>query len=372
MKHFKHTLFLFVLALLFACNNEDEVNPTSLTTQIDYYLEQNQSASGPGLSILIKHEGTIVYERSKGLARMVDSQVINGDTQFRIGSITKPITAIAIMKLVEENKLELTDKLLTFLPTLPSNFSEITIEHLLTHRAGLRDYIDDNSDLSTLNNLPTSAVLNLIDGSGLESLKFEPGTAGDYSNTGYVFLALIIEEVTGISYPEFLSKEIFRAIEMSNTFVISESEHLGDNGGNYALSFGTNLNVLGFNSLIYGAGGVASTANDMMRFTDALLNYEIITKETLDRMTQTYSSIPEYGDYGLGWFTGTGNYWHSGKYSSTNDYWHLGGFDGYRTVLSINPDLDLQVVILSNNGQASQDLFLEILRMTRIYFKQDK
>ncbi|MEQ9402855.1 MAG: serine hydrolase domain-containing protein [Cyclobacteriaceae bacterium] len=370
MKHLKNFLSLILLALLFACNSDSDVAPNSLSKQIDDHLEQNQNPSEPGLSILIKHEGEIIYERSVGLARKVDSHLIDTDTQFRIGSITKPITAIAIMKLVEEDKLELSDKLLKFLPELPSSFSEINVNHLLTHRSGLRDYIDDNNDLNTLDNLPTSAVLDFVDGSGLENLKFEPGMAGDYSNTGYVFLALIIEKVTGISYPDYLRMKIFEPVKMSNTFVISESQHLGDNGNNYALSFATNLNVLGFNSLIYGAGGVASTANDLMRLSDALLNYEIVTKETHDQMTQTYSSIPEYGDYGLGWFTGTGSYWHAGKFSDVNDFWHMGGFDGYRTVLSINPDLHLQVAILSNNGQTTQDLFLEILRMTRIYIKQ--
>lgn len=371
MKLLKHTYLMLLLSFLIACNDDnDDTTPNSLTDQIDQYLEQNQAEDAPGLSILIKHEGELIYEHSKGLANTTNGHTIDGDTQFRIGSITKPFTAIAIMKLFEEDKISLNDKLLKYLPTLPASFSEITIEHLLTHRAGLLDYIDDNSDLNALDNLPTSAVLDLVEASGLANLKFEPGSAGDYSNTGYVLLALILEEVTGVRYPDFLRKEIFEPTGMSNTFVISEAEHLGDHGNNYALSYGTTLKVLGFNSLIYGAGGVASTSNDLMRFTDALLDHKIIAKETLDLMTKTHSSIPEYGDYGLGWFTGTGSYWHTAKYSSVHDFWHLGGFDGYRTVLSINPTLDLQTVILTNNGQTSQDIFLEIMRITRNHLQQ--
>lgn len=374
MKNYQIITLILTTFILSSCGNTDdnELTQKNLGDKINSFLEQNQSNTAPGISIVVKHEGVIVYEQNKGLARTTDSHVIDTDTQFRIGSITKPFTAIAIMKLVEENRISLDEKLVDYIPSLPSNLAEITIEHLLTHRSGLIDYIDENEDLRILDNIPTSEILTFIEGSGLENLLFEPGSQGDYSNTGYVFLALIIEKVSGVSFPEYLQIEIFEPVQMSNSFVISEYEHLGDNGNNYALSFGTNLKVLGFNSLIYGAGGIASTTKDLIRFTDALLNYEIITKPTLDMMTKTKGPLPGLGDYGLGWLTGTGNYWHTGKYSDADDFWHSGGNDGYRSVLSINPILDLQVVILTNNGDTSQTMMYNILEITRNYIKQNK
>ncbi len=373
MKYFYQKLTLPIiwisLIVFTSCSEDEENKPATLSTKIDLYLEQNQPTDQPGLSIAIQKNGEVVYRGNRGLAHIAGSVSIGSDTQFRLASVSKPMTAIAIMKLVEANKLSLSDKLLDYLPTLPQNFSEITIEHLLSHRSGLLDFIDDNSDLNSLNNLTTAQALNIIEGSGLENLLFAPGTSGEYSNTGYVFLALIIEEVSGMSYPDYLQRELFVPAQMSNTFVISENGHLGDFGEDYALSFGNSLNVLGFNSLICGSSGVASTTNDLTRFTQALLNNEFISKASLDQMTETRGSIPGLSDNGLGWFTSTGNYWHTGKYTEEKDFWHTGGFDGYRTVLLINPDSDLQIVILTNGGEDTEKRAFDIIEITRNYYK---
>ncbi len=373
ISHLSKISLMLVFLLLVSCS-EDEPTPvpTSLEGKIDAFLASNQSPSQPGLSIAVRKDGQVVYQGNAGVARFDVSQSINSSTQFRIGSISKPITALAIMQLVEQGQLNLDDLLLSFYPELPANFEQITIRHLLAHRSGLLDYIEDNTDVTTLNDLNMEDALNFIssDNSGFENLAFDPGTMGRYSNTGYVLLALVLEKVTGKTLPEYLDQEIFTPAGMSTTFVISENEHLGDNGENYALSFGTDIKVKGFNSLIYGASGVASTTDDMLKFIDALLSYEIVSKETLDLMIQTQGSVPNIQtDYGLGWLTGTGNYWHTGFITDVNDFWHSGGFDGYRTVLSINPDLDLQVIILTNGGDSTQENMWSLLELARNHYK---
>ena len=366
-------LLLILLILTFACNDDEEPvveTPTTLEGQMDQYLERYQANDQPGLSIAVRKDDQIVYQGNAGMARFDINQSINSNTQFRIGSISKPITALAIMQLVEEGRLDLEDKLLSFYPELPRSFEAITIKHLLSHRSGMLDYIDDNTDLSSLNDLPTSEVLNFFNGSGLENLNFEPGTMGRYSNTGYVLLALIVEKITEVTFPEYLNQALFNPLGMRNTFVISEQEHLGDYGENYALSFGRNIKVKGFNSLIYGASGIVSTTSDLMKFVQALLDYQIVTKESLDLMTQTQGSVPDIEtDYGLGWLTGTGSYWHTGRLTDPNDFWHSGGFDGYQTVLSINPDLDLEVLVLSNGGNDTKERMWDILELARNYYK---
>ncbi len=367
------TAFAVLLFTFLSCSDDDTVvTPGTLESKIDEYLDLNQSADQPGLSIAVRRDGQVIYQGNAGIARFDVDQTINSNTQFRTGSISKPITAIAIMQLVEEGELNLSDKLLTFYPELPASFEEITIDHLLSHRSGLLDYIDDNSDLAALNDLNMQDALDFISSpsSGFENLVFEPGTMGRYSNTGYVLLALVVEKVTGSSLPEYLDQHIFHPAGMNNTFVISEDEHLGDNGENYALSLGNNLNVLGFNSLIYGASGVVSTASDMMLFVESLLGNEIVSQETLDVMTQSRGSVPNIEtDYGLGWLTGTGTYWHTGFITDPNDFWHSGGFDGYQTVLSINPDLDLEVIILTNGGNDTKEKMWDILELTRNHYK---
>lgn len=371
----RQLLFLkaLCLVLFMSCNNDDsQPAPETLQERIDGYLQQHQPSNQPGLSIAIRKDGQIVYQGNEGIARFSSNQSIQSDTQFRLGSISKPITALAIMKLVEDGMLNLNDKLLSFYPELPASFSDITIAHLLAHRSGLLDYIDDNNDVTALDNLNMQDALNFLKNpnSGFENLVFAPGTSGRYSNTGYVLLALVLEKVTGSTLPEYLDTHIFAPAGMSDTFVISEQEHLGDHGENYALSFGTNLKVKGFNSLIYGASGVVSTTSDMMRFVDKLLNYEIVTKESLGLMTATKGAVTDIEtDYGYGWLTGTGSYWHSGRLTDSNDFWHPGGFDGYQTVLSINPDLNLEVIILSNGGNDTMEKMWDLLALTREHFK---
>ncbi|MEO9965536.1 MAG: serine hydrolase domain-containing protein [Reichenbachiella sp.] len=362
----KYLVIMMWLVITTSCTEDSEL-PNQLPEKIANYLESTQAENQPGLSILIKHQGNVIYSGSKGLARVEGSVALDEHTGFRVGSITKPITAVAIMQLVESDKLALNDKLLHFLPDLPESFSEITIAHLLSHQAGLRDYINDNGNLAALNNVTTTQILDLIPGSGLDQLLFAPGTAGKYSNTGYVFLALIIEQVTGLSYPEYLQANIFEPAGMSDSFVISEKQHMGDINEDYALSFGMNLKVLGFNSLLYGGSGVVSSTSDLSLFVSALHKGELISKQSLESMTQSRASLPEMADYGLGWLTGTGIYWHTNKYSGKNDYWHTGGFDGYRTVLSINPDLGLEIIILTNNGDKSQQQMYDIIEITRDY-----
>jgi len=361
-------LILVVLFVATSCKNDDDnsepIEQTDLSTILNDYLNQNQSEDSPGLSVLIKHQGNVLYQSNMGLARTQGDHQVNQHTGFRIASVTKPFTAIGIMLLVEQNLVSLDNKLLDVLPELPSSFENIKISHLLSHRSGLLDYIDDNDDLTTLDGLTISQVPLIIPNSGLSNLVFEPGTEGGYSNTNYVFLAMVIEKISGMSYPDFIKANIFDPANMSNSFVISENDHLGDLNNNYALSFGNSIKVLGFDSLIYGANGIVSSTYDLNLFVDALLNYSIISEESLNLITQVQESLEEV-DYGYGWMTGTGNYPHTGIYNSPNDFWHTGGFDGYRSVLSINPDLDLQVILLTNNGSIGYQKILDVFRLTR-------
>lgn len=370
-----HFLIWPMLFFAMSCSGDDDntsipIEGENLSTLLTAYLNANQSDIDPGLSILIKHQGNIIYQNNKGLATLQGNHQVNQHTGFRIASVTKPFTALGIMLLVEQNLITLDDKLLGILPELPSTFENIKISHLLSHRSGLLDYIDDNDDLTTLDGVTISQIPLIIPGSGLSNLLFEPGTEGGYSNTGYVFLAMVIEKITGMSYPEFIRLNIFEPAKMTNTFVISEDEHFGDLNDNYALSFGNLIEVLGFDSLIYGANGIVSSTYDLNLFVDALLSYSIISEESLNLITQVQGPLEEV-DYGYGWMTGTGQYLHTGIYNDPNDFWHTGGFDGYRSILSINPDLDLQVILLTNNGGSGYEKILDVFRITREYIKSN-
>ncbi|MBO6536790.1 MAG: beta-lactamase family protein [Balneolaceae bacterium] len=367
---YKLLLTLISLSIFISCaDNEQNNSHLNLEETIEGYVENNFEDNEAGISVRLIQSGKSDFSYSKGLARIDGKISIDENTQFRTASITKPFTALAILKLVEDGRLTVDDKISSYLTPLPSSYSDITVEHLLTHTSGILDYITDNNDLSSLDNLTTSNVLELIDNSGLENLSFAPGTKGDYSNTGYVLLALIIEEITNTSFPLHMKEEFFDPLGMTNSFVISEDTHLGDFGENYALSYGYDLNVLGFNSLIYGANGIVSTINDLTKFTEALINHQIVKKETLALMTTTHSSIEGISDYGYGWLTSTGVYWHTGKHTGRNDYFHSGGYDGYKTLLYISHDLNFQVIILTNNGATSEQHMWRLQTEIRNYIK---
>ncbi len=372
-KHICYTIFVLSFTLLLSCEKtteKDGLTELNLQENLTDYLDDNQSDTQAGLSILIKHEGNVIFQESRGVARSATGASINQHTQFRIGSISKPFTAIAVMMLVEDGLISLDDKIVDILDNLPASFSDITVKHLLAHRAGLLDYIDDNTNLAALHNFTNEGIIDALLTSGLDNLQFAPGSSGDYSNTGYALLTTIVEEVAGESFPDFLKSEIFNPAGMTNSFVYHEDEQFGSHGENYALAYGNTHLVFGFNALLYGASNVISSTHDLSLFTEALLNGELISLSNLNLMIEVQGPLPGIADYGLGWMTGKGNYWHSDKYSDDNDFWHTGGFDGYRTVLSINPDLDLQVIILTNNGEDSQLLMFDILEMTRQHIKE--
>lgn len=361
-------LLLFVSACSEDSPTSTSVPETTIAETIDTYLDTTQPVDEPGVTILIRKDGQTTYERSRGLAKKEGNVPITSRTGFRLASVTKPFAALGIMRLVENGQLSLDDKLSQHIPGLPASFSQITITHLLTHESGLRDYITENNNLQSLDNVTTTDVLSLIPGSGLEILEFPTGSRAKYSNTGYVFLALVIEQVSGKSFPAFMQEHFYDRLGMQDSYIIHEDHQMGDQGEAFAMAYGTTTNVFNFNSLIYGASGQVSSVEDLAIFIDALLKGEVVRLETLDQMTKTRSTIPEFFDYGYGWQTGTGLYWHTNTYSSANDFWHMGGFDGYRTVLYFNPDLDLQVVVLANNGEKSQEQMLAILKRARQFY----
>lgn len=370
---FRKWVAFSLLFIVFAACSDD--NPTgaleteaTITETMDAYLDRTQPADEPGVSILIRKNGQTTYQHSKGLAKKGGNVPITSRTGFRIGSITKTFTALAIMRLVEQGEVTLDDKLLDHIPSLPASFKDITIAQLLTHESGLLDYLNDNNNRQTLNNITNDRILELLPTTGIQNLEFAPGSRAEYSNTGFVMLAMIIEQVAGKSYPVFMQEQFFDRLGMSDSYIIHADRRMSNSGKAFAMAYGTTTQVFNFNALIYGASNQVSSLEDLNVFVEALLNGDVVRLETLQQMTQTRSRIPEFFDYGYGWQTGTGQHWHTGIYTSPNDFWHLGGFDGYRAIISFNPDLDLQVVVLTNNGERSQEQMLDILELARRFY----
>ena len=384
------TLNYFALPIIYLCfaacgggggsaSPETSVPPpllSSLSDSLDDYIEQNQSLDDPGLSVLVRKDGRVVYRRSRGLANRATGALINDRTGFRIGSVSKSFVALAIMQLVERGVLKLDDRLSTWVPDVSAAYGGITLLQLLSHQSGIPDYINDSDNLSPLDNLTTQAFVDMALGASASELEFSPGSTAQYSNTGYVILAVLIERATGFRFPDYMQFALYDELAMTDSFVINERRQMDEVGENVALSHGRTRDVYAigreqqtFNALIYGSSGQVSSIEDMNAFFSALANGDIVSAETLATMREPRGQLPDIGDYGLGWITGSGRYWHSDIYTSPSDYWHSGGYGGYRSLLAISPELGYELVVLTNGGDETQEHCWKILELVRRHYR---
>jgi CubicO group peptidase (beta-lactamase class C family) len=193
--------------------------PAFVAAQIDDILRSQQDAQAAGLSILLRKYGATVYSNSKGMAQAAQSAQITGNTVFQLASVSKPITAIAVMRLVEAGRLSLDDTALEWLPGLPASWSAITVRHLLAHRSGVPDYIANVpvAQIPRLEGLTNAGLLQRFAQDA--RLDFVPGSAPAYSSSNYVLLAEIIARSARQPYADHLRTTIFEPLGMRSTFV---------------------------------------------------------------------------------------------------------------------------------------------------------
>jgi CubicO group peptidase (beta-lactamase class C family) len=251
-------------------------------------------------------------------------------SRFRIGSITKMFTASMILQLVEEGKLELSDSLARFFPQIP-NAGKITIAQILNHRSGIPNVVPQRREPGTP--MTKYEMLRLV-ASGTPL--FEPDTQHSYSNSGYFLLGLILERVTGKSYAEVLEERITSRIGLTDTYVatgpidVSRNESLTylNTGSDWKQGTETHPSVL------FGAGQIVSTPNDLARFAQALFDLELLSQASLDLMTR----MRDGEGSGMERFT----------FAGKTFYGHTGGGDNYGAWLAYLPEEKLAVAYATN------------------------
>ncbi len=316
----------------------------TLTQKIDAYLETNQEADQPGISILVVKNGMVAYHRSKGMADLTRGTSISTQTGFLLASVSKPFTALAIMQLVEKGQLRVTDSLLDYIPELPPSWAKITIDHLLTHRSGIYDIINDGWRPTLLNGMTNNDLIAyLIQNPALE---FEPGTKGDYSNTGFALLATIVERVSGLSFSNYMKLNIFAPANM-NSYIADQNQDIktGD-----ALNYARLRTYYGITNYLIGSSGQVSSTEDMFNFFEALRSGKIISANTLAIMSQPHSNI-QGGVMGYGFGV-------SGDALS-----HAGQWDGFETEISINSRTGIESAILTNSGAVGRNKIKAIMHI---------
>ncbi|GAC1594044.1 MAG: hypothetical protein NVS3B19_16380 [Ginsengibacter sp.] len=306
-------------------------------------------------TVLIAQKGKIVYQRPFGYRDFDKKLVFENDSKIRIASLGKIFTAILIMKLVDENKLDLQAPISKYLKKFNyTAFDTITIHQLLCHTSGLSDYMFDPSfkHSSEFNDL--DRIMDIII---KQKLIAKPGTQYSYSNSGYVVLGKIIEEVTGKSFREYYDESLFLPTGMRDTkFITKDSNEAAQLArGNFVVSSSKYIpddyEIIGESASP--VGGEISTANDLLKFDQALYNIKFIPSALIDLsyVPKTVNPTNEVG-YGYGWQifnkSWSKNFYHKEIDSNKLIVGHSGGGKGISTFLIRVPSDSITIILLSN------------------------
>lgn len=292
-------------------------------------------------SILVAKDGKIVYEKYRGFKRLENRKdTLDEHTSFHLASVSKTFTAMAVLKLWQDGKLDIHDEVSKYLAGFP--YPGLTIQNLLSHRSGLLNYVHfmDRSGWDKRKYLTNTDVLQYIIAHPHDVQGAQPNRHFEYSNTNYALLALIIEKVSGESYPEFMSKTFFEPLQMQDTYIFS----LADTSKEMASYKQNNRRFrLEFLDEVYGDKNVFSTVRDLLKWDQALGNGVLFKKSILDSAYAAYSfEKPGKRNYGLGWrmlLMPNGK-----KLIYHNGWWH-----GNRTVFIRMLDEDATIIALCNN-----------------------
>ncbi len=313
----------------------------SVVGRINHFYNKNWPNNTMNGSFLVAKNGQILFERYNGFANKNEGTKITPETPVQIASVSKVLTATAVLKLVNAGKIDLDQKVNTILKTFP--YEDCTIRMLLSHRTGMRNYAyftdRDKSIWDRHNQLTNKDILNILATKdiGLES---KTGTRFSYCNTNYAMLALIIEKITGLSYKEAMSEMIFKPLGMKNTYVFDDDK----DRKKIVPSYKGNGVEIGFDYLdnVYGDKNVFSTARDLLKFDRARQSPDFLKPELLKQVYTGYSNERKgTKNYGLGirminWETGQNFYFHNG-------WWH-GNTSSYITLMNEG----VTIIALSN------------------------
>ena len=315
-----------------------------------------KSTAIPGAAITVFEGNQTVFERGYGVTDLKTLHKIDAHTNFRLASCTKQFTAMAIMLLVHDGKLRYDERLTEIFPDFPEYGRSITVRNLLNHTSGLLDYEDLMPPLNP--NVPVeqqqiqdAGVLALLERQN--ATKFPPGTKWEYSNSGYVVLGLIVQKVSGQSFPDFLRHRIFAPLDMSHTIAYVQGKNEVSNR-----AFGHTFENAGWKqtdqsptSATLGDGGVYSSLDDLKNWDRALRDRTLLSQSEMQEELTPVNAPGVVGpdntpaQYGFGWFLNA----HNGH----RRMWHYGETVGFRTTVQRFTDDNLTIILLSNRADVN-------------------
>ena len=318
--------------------------------EVDQYMQaQLVEQRIPGMTLVVVRDGTVIYGKGYGYADRALARPVKPEDRFEIGSITKSFAATAIMLLVEQGKISLDDKLDKFIEATPSQWSGITIRHLLNHTSGLPEYPDDGvfADIFANKVMQEDAMLARF---RPYAPSWEPGSKYRYCNVGYDILGIVVRRVTGKGYFDFLKERVFTPLGMNSARLIAPKPSYADSAIGYEIKDGKHIPYVTTDAMsVYlsmAASGIELSAMDMAKWDAALYTDKILKQSTLALMWTNNALVqaarPDGPDiyYGLGWQLRTQN----GK----RWVYHSGGMPGYVTDFMRYPEQKLTIIVFTN------------------------
>jgi len=327
--------------------------PAATVEAIEVVLTAGVAQLGaPAISIAIGREGKVVFANGYGFSDVENFVPAKADTVYRIASVSKVITAVAILQLVEQGRLDLDSPARENCPAFPEKRWPVTVQQLLGHRGGIRWYRDGEGPL-------TRRFESLEEGLTLfrdDPLEFEPGTRFLYSTYGYSLLGCVVEGVTGQPFDEALKETVFDPAGMARTTPEDVRALVANRARGYDRDGEGHLVNAALADMSYKVpgGGISSTAPDVARFGLALLGDQLIRPETLARLLAAREPVAgQSGTWGLAL--------HIDTQDGHREAWHGGAQEGTATALYLRPDDGLVVTVFSNLQGATSAL-LDIAR----------
>jgi len=328
-----------VLLYVAPCTAQD-----ATATKVDDFIKSEmQKQHIPGVALAVVKSGQVVLAKGYGYSNVEHQVPVKPETIFQSGSVGKQFTATAVMMLVEEGKINLAENLGKYLGNVADAWKNITVQHLLTHTAGMTDY---PNDFDYRRDYTEDEMLKLMQ---TLPLAFQPGEKWQYSNLGYVTLGIIIHKVTGKFYGDFMQERIFKPLGMTTARIISESDLVPNRAAGYQLIEGElkNQDWVAPMTNTTADGALYLTALDMAKWDAALYGETLLKKTSFDRMwTAVKLNNGKTYPYGFGWSLG--------EVRGHRIIEHGGAWQGFKAMISRYVDDQLTVIVLANLSEANE------------------
>ncbi len=299
----------------------------------------------------------VLFDKAYGSADLEWGIANTTDTKFRIGSVTKQFTAASILMLQERGALDLDQPVGTYLADTPESWAGVTLRHLLNHTSGIPN-VTSLEDFGTWKYLPTTREEIIARFSDLP-LEFAPGEKFAYSNSGFLLLTAVIEDVSGQPYAEFVTENIFAPLGMTNTAIDVTSAIVPRRADGYSPSKTGIVNADYVDMGIpQGAGALYSTTTDLVKWQRGLYGGDVLKPESLAEMTRPAIEAVHNSSAAMGLFVLEGE--------DGTLIWHGGGIEGFNAWLGYDPDREISVVVLANlNGGAANEIGMHLTTLAR-------